>query len=50
MKAYWGSGGITRRILDLRIFSGIALSYGLDDRVFESQYGLGIFLLLTTAS
>jgi hypothetical protein len=24
--------------------SGIALGYGLDDRVFESRYGLGIFL------
>jgi hypothetical protein len=29
--------------------SGIALGYGLDDRGFESQQGLGIFLF-TTAS
>jgi hypothetical protein len=31
------------------MLSGIALSYGLDDRGFESRQGLGIFLF-TTAS
>jgi hypothetical protein len=31
------------------MISGIALGYKLDDRVFESRQGLGIFLL-TTAS
>jgi hypothetical protein len=30
-------------------FSGIAMGYGLDNRKFESQKGLGIFLF-TTAS
>jgi len=30
-------------------FSGIALGYGLDDRVFESRQGLGIFFFTTTS-
>jgi hypothetical protein len=29
--------------------AGIALGYGLDDRVFKSRYGLGIFLFTTVS-